>query len=175
MSSELGTMNLLLGMMAAVSVLEALTIVGMAIVGFVVYRRILTVLAEVESRHLAPAMTRVNAILDNVRVVTTNMREETERLDQAIHRTLDRMDETADRVRSKVRAKTSWLVGVARGLHVVVEGLSRSPPARNVARSSRQSRTDSGEPGISEPVEEATWHADTIVSTQKVETAVRAS
>jgi hypothetical protein len=175
MSGELGTTNLLLGLTAALSVLEALTIVGMGIVGFAVYRRIITVVAELETRHVAPAMARVTAILDDVRVVTAKVREETERVDQAIHSTLDRMDETVDRVRSKVRAKTSWVVGVTRGLHVVVERLLRSPPARNIAGTSRQSRTDNAEPGISEPVEEATWHADTIVSTRTVVAAVRAS
>jgi hypothetical protein len=175
MSGESGTTNLLLGMMAALSVLEALTIVGMAIVGFVVYRRIMTVVAELETGHVAPAIARVTAILDDVRVVTANVREETERVDQAVHRTLGRMDETADRVRSNVRAKTSWAVGVARGLHVVVEELLRSPPARNVAGTNRHSGTDNVEPGISEPVEEATWHADAIVSTRTEEAAVQAS
>ena len=129
MSGELGTTNLLLGMMAAMSVLEALAIVGMGIVGFVVYRRASAVVAELETRHVAPAMARVTAALDDVRAVTAKVREETERVDQAIHRTLDRMDETADRVRSNVRVKTSWVVGLVRGLHVVIEGLLRSRPA----------------------------------------------
>ena len=57
-----------------------------------------------------------------------NVRE-TKRIDQAIHRTLHRVDETPDRVRSNVRAKTSWVVGLVRGLHVVLEGLLRSRPA----------------------------------------------
>ena len=36
MSGELGTTNLLLGIMAAVSVLEALAIIGMGVAGFMV-------------------------------------------------------------------------------------------------------------------------------------------
>ncbi len=39
MSGELGTTNLLLGIMAAVSVLEALVIIGMGVAGFMVYGR----------------------------------------------------------------------------------------------------------------------------------------
>ena len=40
MSPELATTNLLLGIMAAVSVLEALVIIGMGIAGFMVYKRV---------------------------------------------------------------------------------------------------------------------------------------
>ena len=76
MSAELGTTNLLLGIMAAVSVLEALVIIGMGIAGFMVYKRVAAlvdrgmVLAEgIEARQVAPAMMRVNAILDDVRDV----------------------------------------------------------------------------------------------------------
>jgi hypothetical protein len=40
MSAELGTTNLLLGIMAAASVLEALVIIGVGIAGFMVYKRV---------------------------------------------------------------------------------------------------------------------------------------
>ena len=49
------------------------------------------------------------------------MKEETERVDHAIHTTIDRIDDTADRVRSNVRAKTSSLVGFMRGVRVAIE------------------------------------------------------
>ena len=133
MSGELGTTNLLLGIMAAVSVLEALVIIGIGIAGFMVYKRI-TALADrglvlvegLEARQVAPAMTRVNAILDDVKDVTAKVKEETERVDQAIHSTIDRIDDTAVRVRSNVRAKTSALIGFLRGARMAVEGLLRS-------------------------------------------------
>jgi len=71
-------------------------------------------------------MMRVNAILDDVRDVTTKVKEETERVDHAINSTIDRIDDTADRVRSNVRAKTSALVGFLRGARMTLEGLLRS-------------------------------------------------
>ena len=128
MSGELHTTNLLLGIMAGVSVLEALVIIGMGIAGFVAYRRVMAlidrgmVLADgIEARQVAPAMMRVNAILDDVKDVTAKVKEETERVDHAIHHTIDRIDDTADRVRSNVRAKTSRVVGFIRGLRVALE------------------------------------------------------
>ncbi len=123
MSAELGTTNLLLGIMAAVSVLEALAIIGMGVAGFVVYRRVTELLAGIESRQVAPAMIRVNAILDDVRDVTAKVKQETERVDYAIHTTIDRIDNTAERVRSNVREKTSRVVGFIRGLRVALESV----------------------------------------------------
>jgi hypothetical protein len=123
MSGELGTTNLLLGIMAVVSVLEALAIIGMGIAGFTVYRKVMELVTGLETRQVAPAMIRVNAILDDVRDVTAKVRQETERVDHAIHSTIDRIDDTADRVRSNVREKTSRVVGFIRGLRVALESV----------------------------------------------------
>jgi len=126
MSGELGTTNLLLGIMAAVSVLEALLIVGMGIGGFVAYKKVMELVNGIEMRQVAPAMARVNAILDDVKAVSAKVKEETERVDHAIHSTMDRIDDTADRVKSNVRAKTSRVVGFVRGLRVALEGMLHS-------------------------------------------------
>lgn len=123
---QLGTTNLLLGIMAVVSVLEALLIIGAGIGAFMIYRRVMTLVNGVEARQIAPAMARVNAILDDVKGVTAKVKEETERVDQAIRTTMDRVDDTADRVRSNVRAKTSRVVGFIRGLRVAMESMLRS-------------------------------------------------
>jgi len=123
MSGELATTNLLLGIMAAVSVLEAHLIIGMGIAGFIVYRRVTDLVNGLETRQVAPAMARVNAILDDVKGVTAKVKEETERVDQAIRTTIDRVDDTADRVRYNVRAKTSRVVGFIRGLRVAMESM----------------------------------------------------
>ena len=123
MEGNLGTTNLLLGIMAVVSVLEALLLIGMSIAGFIAYRRVMEVVNVLESKHVAPAMIRVNAILDDVKGVTAKVKEETERVDHAIRTTIDRVDDTADRMRWNVRAKTSRVVGFVRGVRVALEGL----------------------------------------------------
>jgi hypothetical protein len=126
MGTELGTTNLLLGIMAAVSILEALVVIGAGVAGFLAYKRVMEVVNGLEARQVAPAMVRVNAILDDVRAVSAKVKEETERVDYAIHTTMDRIDNTADRVRWNVRAKTSRLVGFIRGLRVAIEGMLHS-------------------------------------------------
>jgi len=126
MAAELGTTNLLLGIMAAVSVLEALALIGAGVAGFMLYRRVMDLVAGLESRQVAPAMARVNAILDDVKGVAATVKEETTRVDSAIRTTIERVDDTADRVRSNVRAKTSYVVGFMRGLRAAVEAMLQS-------------------------------------------------
>lgn len=134
---DLTTTNVLLGIMAGVAVLEALVLVGVGIAGFLVYRRVMDLVNGLETRQIAPAMARVNAILDDLKGVSAKVREETERVDQAIRTTMDRVDDTADRVRANVRVKTSRLVGFARGVRVAVENIlnpdSRHQPPADAA------------------------------------------
>lgn len=126
MTGDLGTTNLLLGIMAVVSVLEALLLIGMGVGGFMLYRKVMTLVEGLEARQVAPAMARVNAILDDVKEVSAKVKDETVRVDHAIHNTIDRIDDTADRVRSNVRAKTSRVVGFVRGVRVALEGFLRT-------------------------------------------------
>ena len=118
---DLGTTNVMLGIMAAVSVLEALVIIGAAIAGYLIYKRVMELVKGIEERQVAPAMARVNAVLDDAKIVSARVREEAERVDTAIKTTMDRVDDTADRVRSNVRAKTSRIVGIVRGARVALE------------------------------------------------------
>jgi hypothetical protein len=126
MAGELGTTNLLLGIMAAASVLEALVIISIGIAGFRAYRNLVNHMEEIETRQIAPAMASINAILADVQTVTARVKEEAERVDHAINTTIDRIDNTAYRVRSGVRAKTSAVVGLIRGLRVAIDWMLRS-------------------------------------------------
>ena len=121
MDANLGTTNVILGVMAAVSVLEALLLIGVGIASYLVYRRIVDLIDGLEARQVAPAMARVNAILDDVKVASAKLKEEAERVDYAIRSTMNRVDDTADRVRTNVRAKTSRIVGIVRGARVALE------------------------------------------------------
>jgi hypothetical protein len=121
MEANLGTTNLLLGIMAAVSVLEALLLIGVGLAGFLIYRRVMALVNELEARQIAPAMARVNAILDDVKHVSTKVKDEAERVDTALRTTMDRVDDTAERVRTNVKAQTGRLVGILRGARVAIE------------------------------------------------------
>jgi hypothetical protein len=137
MQPDLGTTNLLLGIMAIVSVLEALVVIGMGVAGWMMYRRVMELANGLEERHIVPLRARVDQILDDVKGVTEKVKDETDRVDHAIRATMDRVDDTADRVRATVRAKTSRIVGFVRGMRAVIEGILHSrhqPPASAAGR-----------------------------------------
>lgn len=129
MNADLGTTNLFLGVMAVVSALQALLLIGSGVALYLVYRRVSALLATLDERHVTPAMARVNAILDDVKHVSTTVKDETVRVDQAVRTTMDRVDHTAERVRTNVRVKASRLVGLVRGARVALETMLGSTPA----------------------------------------------
>ena len=101
MSLDLTTTNVLLGILAAVSVLEAMAVLGVFLGAAFIYHRLMKTIDGIESRHLAPATVRVNAILDDIKSVTSTVKDETSRLNQlldwilgAIGRRRERRDET---------------------------------------------------------------------------------
>jgi len=89
MSPDLTTTNVFLGIMAAVSLLQATAVLAFFLGGFLFYRRVMQVVGTIEQKHVAPAATRVNAILDDVKGVTGTIKEETGRVDALIHRVAD--------------------------------------------------------------------------------------
>jgi hypothetical protein len=117
---DLHTTNVLLGIMAAVSVLEALMLIGAAFAGFIAYRRAMQVVGDLERQQIAPLRRKVDAILADVQAITARVSQQSERVDQAITGTFDRVDETADRMRSSMRDKVYQAVGVVRGVRAAI-------------------------------------------------------
>jgi methyl-accepting chemotaxis protein len=123
MDPNLANINMWLAIMAIVSVFEALVLIGIMVGGFIVYRRAMQTMTELESRHIAPLRAKLDAILADVKDVTARVSQQTERVDQAIAGTMDRVDETAERVRHSVRDKVSQAAGVIRGIRAVIVSL----------------------------------------------------
>ena len=140
--TDLTTTNVLLGVMAAVSLLEALVVVGVGVAAWKVYRRVVDLMAGLERRHVDPAMARVNAILDDVKAVSETVKAEAERVDHAIHVTMDRVDDTAERLKKGVRAGASPVVGFVRGLRTGIEHFAR------LRQKAAASRTTNGFDGV---------------------------
>jgi len=81
---DLHTTNVALIIMAVVSVLEALVLIGIAVGGFLVYRRVMQLVTDLEARQIAPIREKVDAILGDVKAVTARVNSEAERVDNAI-------------------------------------------------------------------------------------------
>jgi hypothetical protein len=123
MQTDLATTNVLLAIMAAVSVLDTIVLIGVAIGAFMTYRRVINSARLIEVHHISPTLARIEAILNDVKSFTATIRDETERVDHAIRTTIDHVDCTVDRVRSNVRAKADRIFGVVRGMRTIVEQL----------------------------------------------------
>lgn len=135
---NLETTNLMLGIMAAVSVLEALVLIGLGVGGFMIYRRVMRTIEELETRQVAPLREKVDGILVDVKTITARVSQQTERVDHAISGTMDRVDETAERMKHTVRDKVAQATGVVRGVRAVLMTLlgndGRKPPAEAAGR-----------------------------------------
>jgi hypothetical protein len=117
---DLSTTNLLLGIMAVVSVLEALLLIGLGVGGFLAYRRAMQLVTDLETRQVEPLRQKVEAILADVKAVTAKVTQQTERVDSAIAGTIERVDETAERVKGSVADKVNAAVGVVRGVRAAI-------------------------------------------------------
>jgi len=136
---NLDTTNMWLGIMAAVSVLEALLLIGLGVGGFMMYRRVMTLVADLETRQVAPLREKVDGILVDVKTITERVSQQTERVDHAISGTMDRVDETAERMKHTVRDRVAHATGVVRGVRAVIMSLLGSegrnePPAEAAGR-----------------------------------------
>ena len=120
---NLDTTNILLGIMAAVSVLEALLLIGIGVGGFLMYRRVMQLVTDLEARQIAPLREKVDAILVDVKSVTARVSQQTERVDHAISGTIHRVDETAGHITGTVKDKVYQAVGVLRGIRAVITSI----------------------------------------------------
>ena len=117
-AGNLDTTNLLLGIMAAVSVLEAFVLIGVGVMGYRLYMHAMQTIREIEARQVAPLVVRVNALMDrvdgilgDVKEVTTRVSDRTERVDAAIRNTTSSVSSRVNRVLTLVHTARAAVDG----------------------------------------------------------------
>lgn len=123
MSGDINALATPLWIMAGLSILEALLLIGMGIGGYLVYSRLMALVNDLEARQIAPIREKVDAILVDVKAVTSRVAHQTERVDHAVTGTITRVDETAARVRAGVFDKVNQAAGMIRGVRAVIMSL----------------------------------------------------
>lgn len=121
--NDLHTTNIALIIMAVVSVLEALVVIGMGVGAFVAYRRVMALVNDFEARHVTPLSAKANDILEDVKAITARAQLQAERVDHAITGTMDRVDETAGRVRHSVLEQVARMYGLVRGARAAIASI----------------------------------------------------
>jgi hypothetical protein len=114
--NTLQTMNVWLAITVVVSAVEALAVIALVIGGYLVYRRVMAVAAGLELGQVAPLMSRLRAILEDVNDVTARVRGRTARVDRAISGAVGLVAYTGRRVEknlgSSARGGLAVLIGV---------------------------------------------------------------
>jgi hypothetical protein len=124
---NLETTNWLLGVIAVASAVQSLLLLGAAVVSYRLYRQTSQAVEELEVRHIAPLRRQVDGILTDVHRITATLSEQTERVDHAITGTIERVDETAERVKHSVREKVWRVTGIVKGVRAVIASLLATP------------------------------------------------
>ena len=119
----MGDLTVPVWIIAAVSVFQALLFIGLGVAGYLVYSRVMTLVNDLEARQIAPIREKVDAILTDVKGITARVSQQTERVDHAITGTIDRVDDTAERVRAGVHDKVNQVAGMVRGVRAVIMSL----------------------------------------------------
>jgi hypothetical protein len=120
---DVQSLSVPLWIMAVVSVLQALVLIGTGVAAYLAYSRVMTLVNDLEARQIAPLREKADAIMADVKAITARVSQQTERVDHAISGTIERVDDTATRVRAGVHDKVSQAVGVVRGVRAVIMSL----------------------------------------------------
>jgi hypothetical protein len=117
---NLETTNWLLGVIAFASVVQVGMLVALALAGRKLYLQLSERVEDLEADHVAPLRRQIDSILTDVQAITARFNDQSARVDHAITDTIDRVDETAERVRYRVRDKVSRATGFLRGLRAAI-------------------------------------------------------
>jgi uncharacterized protein YoxC len=125
---DLNTTNWLLAVIAIGSAVQTLALIAAAVAGYRLYRQTTSTLNELNVQHLEPLRRQVDGILAEVHAITARVSHQTERVDHAISGTIDRVDETKERVKHSVREQVWRATGIVRGIRAVIASLLTSEP-----------------------------------------------
>ncbi|MDQ3068872.1 MAG: hypothetical protein M3R55_03980 [Acidobacteriota bacterium] len=141
MPGSLDTTNTMLAIIAAVSVLQGLVLLGIGIAALKLYKAATVSMREIDERRVKPLMAKVEGItakaegiLDQVQHLTARVQRKAEKVEAAFDGTVERVDETAHKVRSSVNDTVHRVTDVVGGLRsAIVSALTtegRTTPAQ---------------------------------------------
>lgn len=118
---DLTTTNILLGVMALVSVLEALALLVGGVMAYRVYQRVNGQLTVLEEQHVRPLRAQASAILETVQRISSHVEHSTDRVDSVVQGTMERAEFAATKVQAGAMRTAGTVVGIVRGVKTAVE------------------------------------------------------
>ena len=138
---SLNTTNILLGIMAAVSLLQALVLVGACVLALRLYRQTLRTITDIEERQIAPLAAAVSGlvgtidgILADVKDVTTRVARQTGRVEDAVQHTVHAAEDTARRTFGSAAPSVIRIAKLAFGVTCAFQDLFRGRRRRSRSR-----------------------------------------
>ena len=131
---DLTTTNVLLGIMAVVSLLEAAVLIAAGVMGLRIYREISEQIRVLEQRHVAPLAAQATQILQTVHRISERVEHSTTRVDAAVDSTVHSAEVAVDKVQGGMRKTAGTVIGVVRGVRTAIETFLTDMP-RNGSRS----------------------------------------
>jgi uncharacterized protein YoxC len=132
---DLTTTNVLLGIMAVVSVLEALALIAAGVMGLRLYRQTTEQIKQVtdqvkvlEQRHVEPLAAQATSILQTVQRIAARVEHSTTRVDSVVDSTVHGAEVAVDRVQGGMRKTAGTVVGVVRGVRTAIETFLTDTP-----------------------------------------------
>jgi len=117
--NDLTMTNVWLGILAVISLLEFLMIAAAGLMAFKAYKQVMNTIETVERVHIAPLRARVDALLDEVEVITGKVRHAQDSVTAALH-TASR---TGSVLAGTVKSRTWPIIGMIRGVRTVADAL----------------------------------------------------
>ena len=131
--SALDTTNVLLGIMAAVSVLEAIAMIVVLAVVIRLYRQTIAVVRDVQ-RQIAPLAARVDDLaavagsaLADVKSVTSRTAAGAEGVDAAVRTAMNLAGTAAGTAGSSIGRKAVGVIGIIKGVRAAYQSFTRRP------------------------------------------------
>jgi predicted PurR-regulated permease PerM len=110
-----------LAILAIVSLIEFLMIAAVGLLAFKAYKQMMTVVENVERMHIAPVRARVDAILDEVEVITGRVKHAQDSVASALHTAATAGSVLAGTVKSKTWPIISVIKGVRMAATAVLD------------------------------------------------------
>ena len=127
MPGSLDTTNTMLAIIAAVSLLQGLVLIGIGVAGWKIYRLATQTLREIDERRVKPIAAKVEGLVDRAHHVTDRVHQITERVqkraekvDAAIDDAVGRVNHTATGVKSGVSDTVHRVAGAVTGLRAAL-------------------------------------------------------
>jgi hypothetical protein len=123
---DLSSLSVPLWIVAVTGAVQMVALIAITVGGYLFYNRVTSMVTDLEARQIAPIRIKMDAILADVKGITGRASQRAERVDHAIAGTMERVDETATRVRAGVHVKVSQAAGVVRGVRAAIVSMLQS-------------------------------------------------